>query len=68
MKRYGVTYNDESGTLTRMDGTPLDHTWSVVDRSCIVDGYPREVSNHDTRQQARNEAKRLNAEHEHGKG
>lgn len=58
MKRYRVERCDDAGTLTREDGTQVDHTWSVVE---IIDPAPRgesgdvvrEMSNHDTRKQAR---------------
>jgi len=59
--RYGVCVCDEGGTLERSDGTPIDHTWDVVDRHAIdSDGHAVTVSNHDTRTQARGEARRLN--------
>ncbi len=61
MKRYAVMKCDEGGTLFRNDGTPIDHTWDVVDRTKMRDdGYPESVSNHDTRKAAREEAVRLN--------
>ena len=63
MKRYGVARSDEGGTLFRNDGTPIDHTWDVIDRMRIRDdGYPESVSNHDTRKLARAEAKKMNDE------
>lgn len=61
-KRFGVRYCDEGGTLTDPDGNLIDHTWDVIDRSAVVDGEPRTVSNHNTRAEARDEAKRLNAQ------
>jgi hypothetical protein len=61
-RRYGVERCDEGGTLFRPDGTPIDHTWSVIDRATLIDDRPREVSNHDTREQARVEAAKMNTE------
>lgn len=62
--RYTVQRCDEGGTLFRNDGTPVDHTWSVVDRQRLdAEGHPREVSNHDTRTQARAAAAELEAAH-----
>lgn len=62
MKRYGVEKCDEGGTLTTMEGTPVEHTWSVVDRTKLRDdGTAKEVSNHYSRKAAREEAAELNA-------
>jgi hypothetical protein len=62
VKRYGVEYCDEGGTLFDNDGNPIHHTWSVVDRHKI-DGYghPTHVSTCRSRRQAREEARELNA-------
>lgn len=61
MKRYGVVRCDEGGTLTDMNGNPIDHTWDVIDRQ-TVDGYgPVTVQNCDTRSTARRIAAELNA-------
>ncbi len=62
-KRFGVERCDEGGTLFDLDGNPIDHTWSVIDRS-KTDGFGHyaEVSNHDRRSTARDEAARRNRE------
>lgn len=54
---------DEGGTLFRPDGSPVDHTWSVVDRQDRDrDGHPRELANYDTRKAARDDARGRNFE------
>lgn len=62
MKRYRVEKNDETGLD---DGRT--HTWSVVeivgrtiDRMIVT----REIANYDKREAAREECRRLNAEHD----
>lgn len=57
MKRYYVQRSDEGGTLFRSDGTPVDHTWDVVDRTT---GHS--VQNTDTRKAARDVARERNEE------
>jgi len=53
-QRYTVVKVDECGTL---EDCPRDMTWSVCDTTQLgAEGYPKEVSNHDTRAQARRAA------------
>ena len=54
-RRYVIRRCDEGGSLTRPDGTPIEHTWDVVDREtgCTV-------HNVDTRREARASAREYN--------
>ena len=61
MKRFFVEASDARDVSNRI----RDTQWEVYDRRRRdADGYSTFVSNHDSRIEARREAKQLNAEHE----
>jgi hypothetical protein len=54
VRRFGVEYCDEGGTLFDSEGKPIHHTWSVVDRKHRdADGHPQIVHTALTRREAR---------------